>query len=152
MKRRRAGITLIEAILAMWILFIAICFIFEVLRTSYTQVTKMKMMSQLASLGTSKLEHILYENSATDVPTWTPFPEAPDFQYKITTSSISIDDVFPGYKVKQVKVDTKGPVGRTNIQEFTLSLGTILLDDTQNVVSTEDGEWGGGMSPEACTQ
>lgn len=149
MTRRRAGITLIEAILAMWILFIAICFIFEVLRTSYTQVTKMKMMSQLAALGTSKLEHILYENSATAVPSWTSFPDAEDFQYKISTSSITIDDTFPNYRVTQVTVDIKGPVGRRNIQEFNLSLGTILLEGSQNVVSTDDGEWGGGLSPEA---
>ncbi|MHC9544707.1 MAG: hypothetical protein AB9903_34770 [Vulcanimicrobiota bacterium] len=151
MKRKGAGITLIEAIIAMWILFIAICFIFEVLRTSYTQVNKMKMMSQLASLGSSKLEHILYENSASDID-WTPFPEAPDFQYKITTSYTTIDDAFPSYKVKQVTIDTKGPVGRRNIQEFHLSMGTILLDNTQTVVTTEDAEWGGGMSPEACSR
>jgi len=151
MKRKEAGITLIEAILAMWILFIAICFIFEVLRTSYTQVTKMKMMSQLATLGSSKLEHILYENSVSDVD-WTPFPEAPDFQYKISSSSMAIDDAFPGYQVKQVTLETKGPVGRKNIQEFRLSMGTILLDNTQSVVSTEDSEWGGGISPEACSR
>jgi Tfp pilus assembly protein PilV len=146
-KKKITAITLIEVILAMWILFIAICFIFEVLRTSYTYVTRTKVKTRLVTLTLSKLEQILYTNSATTDLTYQPFTDDSEYQYCIETNPVSAYG-FPAYYLTQVTVFSKGPIGRISIPQYNLKVTTTILYDNQEARSTMDGNWGEGFSPE----
>jgi hypothetical protein len=151
-NRRSTAITLIEVILAMWILFIAICFIFEVLRTSYTYVTRTKVKTRLATLSISKIEDILYTNTATATGgVYVPFPDDGEYQFCISTHPVSAYG-FPCYYLTQVSLYTVGPVNRVSIPEYNMMLTTTILYDTQEARSTGDIDWGYGLSSEAITE
>jgi Tfp pilus assembly protein PilV len=146
MFRRREGMSLVEVVIAITLLAATIFFIFEILVTSYSYTNKMKHTTKLTKLTQEKIEDIMYLNSASDTG-WTAFTGEPEFQFRVTKTSVAVDALFPEYKVHKVTVETKGPVGRVNVPEYSFSLSTYLLDESQNVTSVRDPGWGSGFFP-----
>jgi type II secretory pathway pseudopilin PulG len=145
--RSLKGITLIEVVIALMILMFATYFIFEVLITSYSQLTRLKSKTRLAALSSSKIEDILYQGSANDT-TWLPYPEDPEYWYQVTAQYIYMDELFPNYIMTKVTLDSKGPVGRVNRPEYFLTIGTVILSYSRNVSATHERRWGQGISRE----
>lgn len=144
-KKRHAAMTLIEVILATFILFMGVFFIFEIISTSYSHITKMKFRNQVALLLRAKVEDILFNNDATECG-WTAYPGYPDFQYRIEMAKITPQHLFPEYELKKVMVFVKGPINKNNVPEYTLHLTITLMDETQNVTTFREDAWGEGLS------
>jgi type II secretory pathway pseudopilin PulG len=147
-RKRKRGITLIEVVIATMILFVAMFFLFEVITTAYSQITKLKYLAQIAVLTQSKVENIIYENAVTPTAGWKPYEDYPEYEYKINVQTIIAEHFFPQFLVKRVTVSVRGPKNRSNIPERQLFISTCLIDETQTVVSCEEKKWGEGLSPE----
>lgn len=146
-SKKRNGVTLIEAVIAMWVLFAAICCIFEVLKISSTQMAKTKKLSQLVTLSSSQLEQIIYSNDVSSLPgNWTSFPGNSDFRYRIVTENMNLYDIFPDYVATKVTLYSQ-PSQAPFMPK--LSLCTILLSNSQSVTLIEDGTWGTELLKEA---
>lgn len=147
-RDRISGITLIEVMIALVILLFATYFIFEVLITSYSQLTKLKCKSKLAALASSKIEDILYQGAVTEDSSWHPYPHDPEYWYQVSVNEIYMNDLFPNYLMTRVTLESKGPVGRVNRPEYHIAVGTVLLNYTSNVSTTREKRWGESMSRE----
>lgn len=144
-RANRAGMSMVEVIIAIMLLAATIFFIFEILITSYAHTGRMKYQTRLNKLTQAKLEDILYENAATDSAAWTKFTEDPDFEYLITTSVEASTSFFDQYRLTKVTVRTRGPVDRVGIPVYEYSLSSYLLDEDQSVTTTEERAWGQGL-------
>jgi prepilin-type N-terminal cleavage/methylation domain-containing protein len=144
----KKGFTLLEIIVAFLILSLTTYFFFQIFTVCFSHITKMKFKGQLFQLTQAKVEEILYDNAVAPTVGWISFPENPEFQFNIIVSEITVDSYFPGFKVKKVTVQTRGPMGKRYIPEYEFSLATILINETQNVSTTREDLWGEGLSQE----
>lgn len=141
-----------EVIFAILILFIATFFMFEIIITSYTHIKKMTIMSQLVELTKTKMENILYQNTATTSGWSSVYLQNDEYQISVQADRLTVTNLFRNYQITRVVVRARGPMHKINIPEYNFSLSSYILDDSQSVSSTTENEWGKGYSPEVIHQ